>query len=79
MAALAAAAAAVVSHDEDTEFQIYAVDGYYFKSSNKESVCFSTLPLWFGDAAADVPEGNKLLYLRGFAGRRLRVCKRVVA
>jgi hypothetical protein len=61
--------------------QIYAVDGYYFKSSNKEPVCFSTLPLRFGAAAAAaaIPEGNKLLFLRGFAGRRLRVCKRVVA
>jgi len=78
MAALAAAAAAV-SQEADAEFQIYAVDGYYFESSRKEPVCFSTLPLRFGDAAADVPEGNKRLFLRGFAGRRPRVCKRVVA
>jgi len=78
MAALAAAAAAV-SQEADAEFQIYAVDGYYFESSRKEPVCFSTLPLRFGDAASDVPEGNKRLFLRGFAGRRLRVCKRVVA
>ncbi|XP_066367897.1 uncharacterized protein [Miscanthus floridulus] len=78
MAALAAAAA-VVSQEADAEFQIYAVDGYYFESSRKEPVCFSTLPLRFGDAAAAVPEGNKRLFLRGFAGRRPRVCKRVVA
>lgn len=73
---MAAAAAAVASHDEDAEFQIYVMDGYHFESSRKEPVCFSTLPLRFGDDD-DVPEGNKVLYLHGFAG--LRVFNGVVA
>jgi hypothetical protein len=44
-------------------------------------VCFSTLPLRFRDAAAaaaDVPKGDKLVYLHG-SGQRRMVFKRVVA
>jgi hypothetical protein len=42
-------------------------------------VCFSTLPLRFGAAAADVPEGNKTLYLSGFTAGGLKLLKQVVA
>jgi hypothetical protein len=45
-------------------------------------MCFSTLPLCFGDATADaaVPEGNKALYLTGCTDGGLRLeLKEVVA
>jgi hypothetical protein len=69
-------AAAAVLHEENAELQIYAVDEYYIKSSRGKPVCFSTLPLRFGDA--DVPQGHKALYLWGCTnGRWLQ--KKVVA
>ncbi|XP_066363787.1 uncharacterized protein [Miscanthus floridulus] len=46
---------------------------------NYELVCFSTLPLRFGAAAADVPEGSKALYLSGFTAGGLKLLKQVVA
>lgn len=69
--------------DGDAELQIYAVDDYSFHAKdNYELVCFSTLPLRFGDNTVDatVPEGNNALYLSGCTDRGLRLeLKEVVA
>jgi hypothetical protein len=42
-------------------------------------VCFSTLPLRFRAATANVPKGNKALYLSGFTAGGIRLYKQVVA
>jgi hypothetical protein len=59
------------------------VDEYCFQDKdNYQLVCFSTLPLRFGDAAvADVPKGNRALDQTGCTdgGLRLHVYKEVVA
>jgi hypothetical protein len=70
----------MMSDDDDAEPQLNAVEGYYFVDSKneKEPVCFSTLPFWFGDTD-DLPDGKKKLVLRGTGDPGVKVYDEVVA